>query len=98
MTKSLLEEVQENALFLARCPACTQSPGLADTPRNQMGPGNNGLHKRGRWQGLPRNGMPLCAFCKGRRVVFLNRICECGMPGVVYDVKKKVWTCGAQMC
>jgi hypothetical protein len=98
MTKSLLEEVQENAQFVARCPACTQTPGLADTSRNQMGPGSNGSHKRGRWKGLPRNSMPVCRFCLGRGVVYLNRICECGMPAVVHDGKKKVWTCGADLC
>jgi len=98
MTKSLLEEIQENASFLARCPACTQSPGLCDTPRNQMGPGPNGRHKRGRWKGLERSSMPVCAFCHGRKVVFLNRICECGMPAVLYDTKVKVWSCGSEMC
>jgi hypothetical protein len=98
MPKSLLEEVQENASFVARCPACTQSPGLCDTNRNQMGPGGNGLHKRGRWKGLHRVSMPVCNFCQGRAVVFLNRICECGMPAVLHDDKRKVWTCGSELC
>lgn len=97
--KSLLEQVQENAQFVAQCPACNpHSPGLADTPANQMGQGTNGLHKRGRWQGLPRNSMPLCRFCRGAGVVYLNRICECGMPAMLYAEKQKVWYCGWEAC
>jgi hypothetical protein len=98
MTKSLLEEIQENSQFVARCPACTQTPGLADTAQNQMGPGKNGVHKRGRYKGQFRSSMPLCAFCKGSKVVFLNRICECGMPAVMLDVKRRIWSCGSALC
>jgi hypothetical protein len=98
MSKSLLEQIQENAQFVARCPACALTPGLADRPSNQMGPGKNGVHKRGRWRGQYRTAMPVCAFCKGAKVVFLNRICECGMPAVLLDTRRKIWYCGQTNC
>jgi len=98
--KPLIEQVVENAQFIAPCPACADgpNPGLADSSRNQMGPGNNGLHKRGKWRGLPRNSWPPCDFCKGLGIVYLNRICECGYPAVLYDGKRKVWYCGHLSC
>ena len=99
-TKPLIEQVVENAQFIAACPSCSDgpNPGLADAPANQMGPGNNGLHKRGKWRGLPRNSWPVCDFCKGLGIVYLNRICECGYPAVLYDGKGKVWYCGHLAC
>lgn len=97
--KSLIEQIEENANFVVPCPSChPNSPGLADTPANQMGQGSNGWHKRGRFAGLPRNSMPLCRFCRGGGVVFLNRTCECGMPAVLFSGKQKVWYCGAEPC
>lgn len=95
---SYLEDVLENARWAVRCVACLQQPGQADNSRNQMGPGKNGVHKRGRYKGRPRSSMALCDFCKGRRVVFLNRICECGWPAVLYERKLKVWYCGLEAC
>ena len=96
--KPLLEQVEENMQAVALCPACVFTPGLADSPENQMGQGTNGVHKRGRWKGFPRSSMPRCRFCQGSGVVYLNRICECGMPAVLYTEKQKVWYCGAEMC
>jgi hypothetical protein len=84
--------------LLVPCPACAMTPGLADNPTNQQGPGSTGYHKRGRWKGFPRSAMPLCRFCWGRKIVDLNRICECGMPALVYDQKFKVWSCGFDSC
>lgn len=80
------------------CPACQFTPGLADNPTNQQGPGANGMHKRGRWKGLYRNSMPVCQLCKGRGIVYPSRICECGWPAVLYAVKQKVWCCGSENC
>lgn len=88
--------VQKEAI--AACPACQFTPGLADRPSNQQGPGSNGTHKRGRWATLARNSMPVCAFCKGRKFVYLDKICECGMPAVWYFEKMKVWCCGSDIC
>jgi hypothetical protein len=96
--KSLLEEVQENALYVRPCPACIQQPGLGDCAANQMGPGKNGKHSRGRYKGQFRMPMPVCDFCKGGGVVFLNRICECGMPAVILDTKSRIWNCGSTIC
>jgi hypothetical protein len=96
--KSLLEEIQENAQHVARCPACIQQPGLGDRMDNQMGPGKNGRHARGRYKGHFRSSMPVCEFCKGSGVVFLNRICECGGPAVILDTKSRIWNCGSAIC
>lgn len=96
--KSLIEQAVANAQVTRPCPCCSMTPGLGDTSANQMGPGNNGVHKRGRWRGIHRNSMPLCQFCKGLKVVYLNRICECGMPGVCFDSTRKVWYCGSEPC
>jgi hypothetical protein len=96
--KSLLEEIQESAQHVRQCPACIQQAGLGDCPANQMGPGKNGKHQRGRYRGEFRMPMPVCEFCKGGGVVFLNRICECGMPGVILDKKSHVWNCGSAIC
>jgi hypothetical protein len=98
LAKSLIEQINENAQFTARCPSCQRSPGFDDRPRNQMGPGNNGLHKRGRHEGAKRSSMPACDLCKGTGLVFLNRICECGSAAVLLDTKLKVWSCGHKTC
>ena len=80
------------------CPACLLTPGLADTPMNQQGAGATGYHKRGHWKGLARSSMPLCRVCWGRKFVYPNRVCECGMPALVYSTKLEVWYCGFDSC
>lgn len=100
MTESLFEQVIKNAQWVAACPLCsdTPTPGLIDTCQNQQGPGSNGVHKRGRYKGLYRNSMPVCWLCKGLKVVYLNRVCECGSAAVIHNSEKKVWTCGSIPC
>ena len=84
--------------LLAPCPACSATPGLADNPANQQGPGDTGYHKRGRYKGYPRSTMPVCRLCCGKKFVNLNHICECGMPALFYEGKLKVWYCGYESC
>lgn len=98
LSKPPLKDVQENVKNMRPCPNCTRTPGLSDNNSNQMGPGPNGRHPRGRFRGYPRSTMPVCDFCKGLKVVFLNNICECGWPAVRWDEKEGVWSCGSQIC
>lgn len=98
MSKAPLKDVQENMANMRPCPNCSRTPGLSDCPANQMGPGSNGKHPRGRFKGYFRSTMPVCDFCKGLRVVFPNRICECGWPAVKWDEVENVWCCGSGIC
>ena len=98
MSKPPLKDVQENIANMRACPNCSRTPGLADGMSNQMGPGPNGRHARGRFKGYYRNAMPVCDFCKGLKVVFPNRICECGYPAVKWHEKENVWHCGSETC
>lgn len=102
MTKSLIEDATENANWVAPCGACSdpdgRPSGLSDNMRNQQGSGPNGIHKRGRYKGHYRSSMPVCQWCHGRGVVFLNRMCECGMPAMFFSAKEKVWNCGSGTC
>lgn len=97
MSKAPLKDVQENIANIRPCPACTHTPGLADCMANQMGQAPNGRRRR-RHRGLYRSAMPVCDFCKGLRVVCLNRICECGYPAIIWDEDKNVWSCGLKAC
>ena len=93
-------QVAKTVRTVAPCPACAHggSPGLVDTEQNQLGPGTNGRHKRGKWRGYERSSMALCKFCKGGGVVFLEEICECGMPAVLWHKELGFYFCGAQDC
>jgi hypothetical protein len=42
--------------------------------------------------------MPVCRLCKGRRCVYLNKVCTCGSSAVLYNDKEKIWFCGREVC
>jgi hypothetical protein len=98
MSKAPLKDIQENIAHMRPCPNCTRTPGLSDNMHNQMGPSPNGRHPRGRYKGYNRSAMPVCKFCQGLRVVFPNRICQCGFPAVRWDEKALLWSCGDGAC
>lgn len=74
---------------IAHCPLC-QGMGWDDPPGNMLGPGSH-PSKSGAT-------MPHCRLCKGRRYVYLNKICECGSCAVWYAAQEKVWYCGNSIC
>lgn len=77
---------------IALCPLCSNPDGIpsgsGDTPVNQLGQNP----KR------PGHGMPACRLCKGRRFLYVDKICTCGGPAVWYQALYKLWYCGNEFC
>jgi hypothetical protein len=91
----------ENLEHTALCQACMGS-GYDDDYGNQRGPED---HRRLKRRGVRKRkkrrecvATPLCWVCRGNRVIFTNRTCECGWPAVFWSDEKKVWSCGDQTC
>jgi hypothetical protein len=74
--------------LIAECPLC-QGRGWDDPDWNMLGPGRP--NKNG-------NTMPSCRLCKGRKLVYLNKVCECGGASVWFHKKHGVWYCGREAC
>jgi hypothetical protein len=64
--------------------------GFDDTMSNQLGPGERASYNGKR--------MPSCWVCKGRKYVFMNKVCECGCSAVIFDATDNIWYCGRDLC